>query len=173
MRDILREAGVGVTEVPYEGVGDASPAGTGIDDFRPVIVAVGCGRPENRRTLDMVERVEALPTELSRRLEPPIGVFHPLPLMITDDAGELPGVSITLPVAGLSIVTILEMESRNCWPLTICKSSKDASITRRLALSASFRDVISDNSRKTSPLTVKRSFTPFWMMVITRSMAGT
>jgi hypothetical protein len=85
-----------------------------MEDLRPVKVADACGIPENRRTLDMVERVEALPTELSRRLEPPNGVFHPLPPIMTDDAGELPGVSITLPVAGLSMVTMLEMESRNC-----------------------------------------------------------
>lgn len=85
-----------------------------MEDLRPVKVAAACGIPENRRALDMVERVEALPTELSRRLEPPKGVFHPFPPIMTDDAGELLGVSITLPVAGLSIVTILEMESRDC-----------------------------------------------------------
>lgn len=119
----------------------------------------------------MVDRVE-LPTELSRRLEPPRGVLYPFP-RTTDDAGELPGVSTALPVAGLSIVMILEMESRKCWPFTICTSSRDESITRRLALRASVRDFISDNSRRTSPFTVKRSLTPFWMMVITRSIAGT
>lgn len=113
-RDILREAGVGVTAEPVlDGVGDPSPCGLGIDDFRPVRGAATCVKPEYRRTLDMVDRVVELPTELSRRLEPPNGVLYPLP-RITEDAGELPGVSMALPVAGLSIVMILEMESRKC-----------------------------------------------------------
>jgi hypothetical protein len=149
--EVLRPAGVGVT----------GAVGLGIDDLRPVMVAVTCGKPDSRRTFDMVERVVALPTELSRRLELPMGVLYPLPLMTTDEAGELPGVSIALPVAGLSIVMILEMESRNCWPLTMCTSSREASITRRLALRASVREVMSDKSRSTSPFTVKRSLTPF------------
>lgn len=108
-----REAGVGVT---------ANPVGLGMDVFRPVKLAAAGGRPEVRRALDTVERLVALPTELSRRLEPPRGVdapLYPLPLSTTDDAGELPGVSTALPVAGLSMVMMLEIESRRCWPLTI------------------------------------------------------
>ena len=113
-RDIRLPEGVGVTaKLVFPGVGDVSPDGLGIDDLRPV---TGCGTPENRRTLGMADRAVELPTELSRRLEPR-GVELPLyplpPLRTTDDAGELPGVSIALPVAGLSIVTMLEMESRS------------------------------------------------------------
>lgn len=41
VRDVLREAGVGVIAVlALEGVGDAGPDGLGIEDFRPVKVAV-------------------------------------------------------------------------------------------------------------------------------------
>lgn len=147
-----------------------------MEDLRPVIVVAGCGTPENRRLIEIDERAVALPTELSRRLELPRGVeapLYPLPLRTTDDAGELPGVSMALPVAGLSIVMMLEMESRNCCPLRICTSSREESITFRLVFNASVRDVISDNNRKTSPFTVKRSFTPFWMIEMTRSIAGT
>lgn len=64
----------------------------------------------------MAERAVALPTELSRRLEPPMGVearLYPLPVMMTDDAGELPGVSMALLVTGLSTVRMLEIESRS------------------------------------------------------------
>ena len=88
------------------------PDGTGIADLRPVVI--GCGRLENLRALDMFERVVLLPAELSRRLDPPKGVLYVLPPMMTDDAGELPGVSIALPAAGLSTVTILDTESRSC-----------------------------------------------------------
>lgn len=39
--DVLREAGVGViAALPLEGVGDPIPDGLGIEDFRPVKVAV-------------------------------------------------------------------------------------------------------------------------------------
>ena len=81
--------------------------------MRPVCEAVTWGRPESRRTLAKVERVAVLPTELSRRLELPMGVDVPF-VRITDDAGELPGVSMALPVAGLSMVIMLEIESRSC-----------------------------------------------------------
>ena len=103
-------------------------------------------------------------TELSRRPELPMGVearLHPLPAMTTDDAGELPGVSMALPVAGLSTVRMLEIESRSWWPLVMCRSSSDVSITLVLALRASVRDVMSDSRRRISPLTVNRSLIPF------------
>lgn len=71
-----------------------------------------CGSPETRRPVD-VRAVE--PTELPRRLEDPNGAVDLFAgVIMTDDAGELPGVSTRLPVAGLSIVTTVEMESRRC-----------------------------------------------------------
>ena len=95
--------------------GDASTA-LGIEDFLPLRFELAWGIPENRRTLDMVVRV-ADPTELPRLLEFPTGVDAPLRPApggsTTDEAGELPGVSTALPVAGLSIVIILEIESRS------------------------------------------------------------
>lgn len=156
-------------------IGDdpATEGGLGIADFLLVAEGVGCGRPENRRTLDMVVRA-ALPTELPRRLDvPPIGVVDPLPERMTDDAGELPGVSGTLLVAGLSNVMILERESRSCWVFTKFLSSSESSMTLMLALSALVRDCISAKSLKVSPFTVSRSLTPFWTIVTTRSIAGT
>lgn len=172
-RDAFRVAGVGVVAgVPTDG--DDSP-GLGIDDdFRLLRFELACGMPECRRTLDMVVRA-ADPTELPR-LEPPIGVdapFRPLPDTITDEAGELPGVSATLPVAGLSMVTMLEIESRSCWFLEILMSSSDESITLMLAFSASVLDNMSERSPEIAPFIVSRSLTPFWMMETTRSIAGT
>jgi hypothetical protein len=72
----------------------------------------GCGKPEYRFIFDPVARDTVLPDALLRLL----GIFGiPLPPdMTTDDAGELSGVSIALRLAGLSIVTILDIESRNC-----------------------------------------------------------
>ena len=154
--------------------GDAVKEGLGMADFFPVRVAVAWGIPEKRRTLDMVFRAAEL-TELPRRLDPPRGVVDPFMagVMTTDEAGELPGESMPLPVAGLSVVTMVEIESRMCWLRERLTSSSEASITRMLALSASMRDVMSESSRIVSPLTVRRSWTPFSMMVSTRSMAGT
>lgn len=180
--DVLRPAGVGVAET-FGFAGDgAVTVGLGIADFLPAVVVVvvvvvvaGWGMPENRRVLDMVVRA-VLPTELPRRLDVPIGVLDPLaalPERTTDEAGELPGVSATLLVAGLSNVTMLEMESRKCWGLVKLMSSSDSSMTLMLAFSASVLDFMSDNNLKVSPLTVSRSLTPFWTMVHTRSIAGT
>jgi hypothetical protein len=98
-----------------EGDGAAS-AGFGMDDFLLVRVVVAWGNPEYLRTLDTVVRATE-PTELPRLLELPKEAAEPLPLagvMTTDDGGELPGVSMTLPVVGLSIVTMVEIESRKC-----------------------------------------------------------
>ena len=39
------------------------------------------------------------------------------PLITTEDAGELPGVSTRLPRVDRSLDTILEIESRSCWLL--------------------------------------------------------
>lgn len=179
--DDLRPAGVGVAErLGFAGDG-AVTVGLGIADFLPtavvvvVVVVAGWGMPENRRVLDMVVRA-VLPTELPRRLDVPIGVLEPLaalPDRTTDEAGELPGVSATLLVAGLSSVTMLETESRKCWGLVKLMSSSDSSMTLMLAFSASALDFISDNNLKVSPFTVSRSLTPFWTMVDTRSIAGT
>ena len=118
--DVLRPAGVGVAgTVGFAGDG-AVTMGLGIAEFLLVavveVVVVGWGMPEIRRVLDIVVRA-VLPTELPRRLDVPIGVLDPLaalPERTTDEAGELPGVSATLLVAGLSNVTMLEMESRKC-----------------------------------------------------------
>ena len=176
--DVLRPAGVGVVET-FGFVGDgAVTVGLGIADFLLVAVVevvVAWGIPEIRRVLDIVVRA-VLPTELPRRLDVPIGVLDPLaalPERTTDEAGELPGVSATLLVAGLSNVTMLEMESRKCWGLVKLTSSSDSSMTLILAFSASVLDFMSDNNLKVSPLTVSRSLTPFWTMVHTRSIAGT
>lgn len=167
--DCLRDAGVGVAATLGWG---AASEGLGMAVFLPAVVGAGCGRPDIRRTLDMVVRA-TLPTELPRRLEEPIGVVA-LPESTTDDAGELPGVvSGMLFVAGLSMVTMLEMESRNCCVLTKLMSSNVASITLMLAFSASVLAFISDNSLKVSPFTVSRSLTPFCTIVVTRSMADT
>lgn len=169
-RELRREAGVGV----FIGLGEGAvtEGGLGIPDFLLAAVGVGCGRPEKRRTLDMVDRA-ALPTELPRRLDEPSGVLEWAD-RITDEAGELPGVSDTLFVAGLSMVTMLEMESRSCcWVFAKSTSSSDSSMTLMLALSAFTRDFISASSRSVSPLTVNRSLTPFCTIETTRSIAGT
>lgn len=164
--DVLREAGVGVAATFGCFAGGAASVGLGIAVFLPAVVegAVGCGRPDIRRTLDMVVRA-ALPTELPRRLDEPIGVVDPMaafPESTTEDAGELPGVvSGILLVAGLSIVTILEMESRSCWVLTKLMSSNVESMTLMLAFNASVRAFMSDNNLNVSPFTVSRSLTPF------------
>lgn len=112
----LRAAGVGVAATCF--VGEVTPSDAlGIADFFAVKVDVTCGNPEYRRTFDMVVRATEL-TELPRRLELLTGVvdrFNAFAgVMMTDEAGELPGVSGTLPVSGLSMVRILEIESRRC-----------------------------------------------------------
>lgn len=103
--DVLTDAGEGCVLRPV----------LGIDDLRPVS---GCGIPECLHDLEKVFLAVELPTELPRLLEVPKGVDEPFKapaeLMITDEAGELPGVSTALAVTGLSIEIILEMESRSC-----------------------------------------------------------
>lgn len=117
----LRAAGDGVVAVPLpappvvvEGAVGLRTA-LGIDDFlRPVLLS--CGFDDKRRTLNVDRAV--LATELPRRLDPPgFGVVAPRPglLRITDDAGELPGVAMALVFAGLSVVTMVQVESRRCW----------------------------------------------------------
>lgn len=91
---------------------------------------------------------------------------------MTEDAGELPGVSMALPVAGLSIVMMLDIESRSCWLAVRLRSSRTESITFKLALSASSRDSMSDSNRRISPFTVSLSLTPFCMIETTLSIAG-
>jgi hypothetical protein len=95
------------------GVGDGAVSvvlgvALGLLGFLPVRLEASCGSPETRRPVDVRA---AEPTELPRRLDLLAGV------MTTDDAGELPGVSARLPVAGLSIVRTVEMESRICCDL--------------------------------------------------------
>lgn len=111
----LRAAGVGVFATE-DGAGDGATS-FGMADFFAVRVVGGCASPEYLRTLERVDRAAEL-TELPRRLELPRGVVAPLRafpgVMTTDEAGELPGVSTTLPVAGLSMVTIVDIESRSC-----------------------------------------------------------
>lgn len=112
-RDPFRVAGVGVVAATFPG-GEGSPV-LRVEDFRLERFELACGMPEDRRTLDMVVRV-ADPTELPRLLELPSGVDEPFrvpPDTMTDEAGELPGVTATLPAVGLSIVTMLEIESRS------------------------------------------------------------
>lgn len=123
----------------------------------------------------MVFKVAAeLPTELPRLLAA-LGVetlFMPLPDMMTEDAGELPGVSTALPVAGLSIVIMLDIESRNCWLALRLRSSSNPSMTFMLALRASSLDSMSESNLRTSPFTVSLSLTPFCMIETTLSIAG-
>jgi hypothetical protein len=90
-----------------------------------------------------------------------------------DDAGELPGVPIALLVAGLSIVMMLDIESRSCWLRWMVVSSNIESITFMLAVRASTLSVMSESSARISPLTVSRSWTPFWMIDMTLPIAGT
>jgi hypothetical protein len=45
------------------------------------------------------------------------GVSKPRLDMITDEGGDVPGVSWALPVVDLSLDSMLETESRSCWPL--------------------------------------------------------
>jgi hypothetical protein len=118
-----------------------------------------------------------LPTELSRLLEVPIlGVDAPrMPfpdIIMTEDAGELPGVSAVLPVAGLSTVIMLDTESRNCWLLLILASSSTESITFMLAFRASTFVLMSASKLTISPFTVSLSLIPFCIMDMTLSTAG-
>jgi hypothetical protein len=66
----------------------------------------------------------------------PLGVDgSPLPPdMTTEDAGELPGVSMALVAADLSMLIMLDIESRSCWCLAAFSSSSARSMT--LILSA-------------------------------------
>ena len=124
-------------------------------------------------------RVVMLYPMLPRRLETLIpgdaSRFVPLNGPITtEDAGELPGVLMTLPalVPDLSIETMLDMESRSCWCLFICISSRARSMSFISTLILSHRALVSNCNRRISPFTVKRSVTPFSIMDKTLSIAG-
>lgn len=94
-------------------------------------------------------------------------------VMITDDGGELPGVSWPLPTVERSLDSKLETESLSCRLLLSAKTSSTmASVSDMLALRLDHLDCRSECSRKTSPLTVRRSLTPRSMMDRTRSIAG-
>lgn len=153
----------------------------GIDGLRgvcPMPVEVGPGRAEWRLSFAAVplEAVLPPPATLLRLLVSCIMVWllmlAVLPLvlpfdMITDEAGELPGVPMLRP-AGLSRVSMLETESRSC---RLLSSSNSASMACTLACSASNLAVRSARSRIISPLTVSLSLMPFWMIESTRSIA--
>lgn len=65
--------------------------------------------------------------------------------MITEDGGELPGVSWPLAVVDRSLESMLEMLSRSCWPpyLPDCSSSTVASISLICSFKMSHLDWIS------------------------------
>lgn len=67
---------------------------------------------------------------------------RPRVVMITDDGGELPGVSFPLATVDLSLDNMLETLSRSCWPLRLpdCKSSTRASVSRICYFRASHFD---------------------------------
>lgn len=138
----LRAAGDGVVTLAPPDVAEGVVglrAARGIDDFLRFVL-FSCGFDDNRRTPNVDRAV--LATELPRRLDPPgFGVVAPRPgpFRITDDAGELPGVAMALVFAGLSVVMMVQVESRRCWLWLIVVSSSCESITLMLALSASCR----------------------------------
>lgn len=81
--------------------------------------AAGAGSDESLRLVEADRRLEALALG-DRSWLPPCfraGVCGSRPNvdMITDEGGELPGVSMPLPLVDLSLESMLEMESRSCW----------------------------------------------------------
>ena len=92
---------------------------------------------------------------------------------ITEEAGELPGVSAAVvPEIDLSIESTLEMESRNWESGLPFNSSRALSIARMLAVRFCALADMSLCSRRISPLTVRRSLRPFRIIARTRSIAG-
>ena len=89
-----------------------------------------------------------------------------------DEAGELPGVSMTLLVADRSMDTIVEIESRSCWFLFVVKSSNAKSMFFISVSIALHLARVSCCNLIISPLTVSLSLTPFSMIANTLSMAG-
>lgn len=101
------------------------------------------------------------------------GLGIPSPDIMTEEGGELCGVSMPLPVVDLSFESMLEMESRSCCPLLSCwMSSTRTSSSAIRSLSSCHFACISVCKRMISPLTVKRSFTPLSMIDSTLSIAG-
>ena len=158
------------------------PEGRPIPVFKELVFndELGCGRPEYRFCflVVVVATRDVVLVELPRRLEAPKDGVDRLallpPVKTTEDAGELPGVSTTLPVKGLSAVTMLEIESRSCcWDRPALSSSNIKSIVAMLCLRASDLAVMSESNLKISPFTVSRSLIPFWMITKTLSIAGT
>lgn len=93
--------------------------------------------------------------------------------MMTDDGGELPGVSCPLPTVDRSFDSKLDTESLSCLLLlSASTSSTMASVSFMFALRLAHRDCKSECKRKISPLTVRRSLTPRSIMDKTRSIAG-
>lgn len=156
---------VGVAELFRGGIGDGDArlkdlGGCPALRFLPV--------PARGRLLLPVERT--LPFRagvVESSLLPKFGI-------ITDDAGELPGVSLLkLPMVERSFETMLEIESLSCWFLwSACSSSSVASSSFIWSFSASHFCCMSECNLNISPLTVRRSLTPFSIIDNTLSMAG-
>lgn len=104
---------VGVAVSLYPGEGEARPVdelyveSREFSGFRGNEQLVTDRRPLPGGILDLPPERKFLPGVEGS--SPPI-----TPLMTTDEAGELPGVSIMLPKVERSFETMLEIESRNC-----------------------------------------------------------
>ena len=83
------------------------------------------------------------------------------PDITTDEAGELPGVSMALPVAERSIVMMLEIESLSCAFRFAFISSMALSMAFILSVKALALVLMSVWSLIISPLTVNLSLRPF------------
>lgn len=81
------------------GLLDPWPEGVGRDEFL---------RPGGLDWLPILEDLCALAAG--------VDLVRPKVDIITEDGGELPGVSLPLPIVDLSIDSILETESRSCCP---------------------------------------------------------
>lgn len=110
---------VGVAE-PCLGDGDARPVGAAIIDIRDVRPFRGTLPEPTEGMLELRARPGwgRLLLLLDRNLPFFRGVAGSnsllIPVITTDEAGELPGVSLRLPIVDRSFETILEMESRSC-----------------------------------------------------------
>lgn len=150
-----RLAGVGVAvdrRIPGEGEAVLVECADERDDFR------GCGTPEYR--LLVVGRGAVLPRFLLEDIPGVDGSGLP-PVMTTDEAGELPGVSTALPVADLSVVMMLEIESLSCAFRFAFISSIALSIESIRSVNALAFALISVCSLMISPFTVNLSLRPF------------
>lgn len=136
---------VGVAESRVDdGEGEARPAGVYVDNRE-----VNGLRGKELVVVDLLP-LPGMPLLLFERSLPFLpgveGSSPPMtPLMTTDDAGELPGVSIILPRVERSFETMLEIESRSCWFfLSVCASSILASSSIIISLRLSHFFCISE-----------------------------